>query len=221
MPAECRISDEMIDELLDGASTEEEIAGPGGLLAELTKRLVERAMEVELTDHVGYEQHQESPGGTGNTRNGSTPKTLITEHGPVQIDGPRDRDGSFAPQIVRKRQRRFQGFDDKILALYSHGLSTRDISAHLEEIYGVSVGRDLISRVTDGVMDDVRDWAKRPLEDVYPIVFLDCMSSRSARAAACNAARCTSPSASPWRASVTCSACGSRRPKVRNSGCRC
>ena len=165
----------MIDELLAGASTEQEIAGPGGLLAELTKRLVERAMEVELTDHVGYEPHQEPPGGAANTRNGTTPKTLITEHGKVQIDAARDRDGSFEPQIVRKRQRRFEGFDDKILALYSRGLSTRDISAHLEEIYGVSVGRDLISRVTDGVMDDVRDWAKRPLEDIYPIVFLDCM----------------------------------------------
>ena len=175
MPSDRRISNEMIDELLAGASTEQEIAGPGGLLAELTKRLVERAMEVELTDHVGYEPHQEPPGGAGNTRNGTTPKTLITEHGKVQIDAARDRDGSFQPQIVKKRQRRFEGFDDKILALYSRGLSTRDISAHLEEIYGVSVGRDLISRVTDGVMDDVRDWAKRPLEDIYPIVFLDCM----------------------------------------------
>jgi putative transposase len=175
MPPDRRISNEMIDELLAGASTEDEIAGPGGLLAELTKRLVERAMEVELTDHVGYELHQEPPGGAGNTRNGATPKSLICEHGKVGIDAPRDRDGSFAPQIVRKRQRRFQGFDDKILALYSRGLSTRDISAHLEEIYGVNVGRDLISRVTDGVMDDVRDWAKRPLEDIYPIVFLDCM----------------------------------------------
>jgi putative transposase len=170
-----RISDEVIDELLAGASTEEEIAGPGGLLAELTKRLVERAMEVELTDHVGYEPHCEPPGGAENTRNGTTPKTLITEHGKVQIDAPRDRDGSFDPKIVRKRQRRFVGFDEKILALYSRGLSVRDIQAHLHEIYGVEVGRDLISRVTDAVMDDVREWAKRPLEDVYPVVFLDCM----------------------------------------------
>jgi putative transposase len=175
MPSERRISDELIDELLAGASTEEEIAGPGGLLADLTKRLVERAMEVELTDHVGYEPHQEPPGGAANQRNGSTPKKLITEHGEVQIDAPRDRDGSFRPKIVQKRQRRFVGFDDKILALYSRGLSTRDISAHLAEIYGVQVSRDLISRVTDAVMDDVRDWCKRPLEDIYPIVFLDCM----------------------------------------------
>jgi putative transposase len=170
-----RIPDEVIDELLAGAQTEQELAGPGGLLAQLTRRLVQRAMEVELTDHVGYEPHQEPAGGTQNTRNGTTPKTLITEHGRVDIDAPRDRDGSFSPKIVKKRQRRFVGFDDKILALYSRGMSTRDISAHLQEIYGVDVGRDLISRVTDGVMDDVREWSKRPLEDVYPIVFLDCM----------------------------------------------
>lgn len=170
-----RISDEVIDELLAGASTEEEIAGPGGLLADLTKRLLERAMEVELTDHLGYETHREPPGGAENQRNGSTPKTLMTEHGPVALDTPRDRNGSFEPKIVRKRQRRFVGFDEKILALYSRGLSTRDISAHLQEIYGVKVSRELISKVTDAVMDDVREWAKRPLEDIYPIVFLDCM----------------------------------------------
>src|SRR6476619_2575301 len=162
MPSDRRISDEVIDELLAGASSEEEIAGPGGLLAQLTKRLVERAMEVELTDHVGYEPHAEPPGGTGNTRNGSTPKTLTTEHGQVQLDAPRDRNGSFQPQIVRKRQRRFVGFDEKILALYSRGLSTRDIEAHLEEIYDVKVGRGLMSRVTDAVMEDARAWQKRP-----------------------------------------------------------
>jgi putative transposase len=175
MPSDKRISNELLDELLAGASTEQEIAGPGGVLAQLTKRLVERAMEVELTEHVGYEPHCEPPGGAANQRNGTSPKTLITEHGQVGIDAPRDRDGSFEPKIVGKRQRRFVGFDDKILALYSRGLSTRDIEAHLQEIYGVKVGRDLVSRVTDAVMDDVRDWAKRPLEDIYPIVFLDCM----------------------------------------------
>src|SRR4051794_762749 len=175
MPSDRRISDEVIDGLLAGARTEEEIVGPGGLLAQLTKRLVERAMEVELTDHLGYEPHAQPPGGTGNTRNGSTPKTLITDHGPVAIDTPRDRDGSFEPKIVRKRQRRFEGFDEKILGLYSRGLSTRDIEAHLAEIYGVKVGRDLISKVTDAVMEDVRAWAQRPLEDVYPVIFLDAL----------------------------------------------
>lgn len=170
-----QISDEVIDQLLAGASSEQEIAGPGGLLAQLTRRLVERAMEVELTDHVGYEPHAEPPGGTGNTRNGTTSKRLVTEHGEVQIDAPRDRNGTFEPKIVKKRQRRFEGFDDKILALYSRGLSTRDISAHLAEIYGVQVGRDLISKVTDAVIDDARAWASRPLEDVYPIIFLDAL----------------------------------------------
>jgi putative transposase len=170
-----KLPDELVDELLAGARTEDEVVGPGGLLSQLTKRLVERAMEVELTDHLGYEPHQEPPGGAGNTRNGSTPKRLITEHGEVGIDTPRDRAGTFEPRIVRKRQRRFEGFDDKILALYSRGLSTRDIEAHLQEIYGVRVGRDLVSRVTDAVMDDARAWQTRALEDVYPVVFLDAL----------------------------------------------
>ena len=113
------LPDGVIDELLAGASTEEEIAGQGGLLGQLTKRLVERAMEVELTDHLGYETHAEPPGGSGNTGNGSTPKRLITESGEVAVNTPRDRDGSFEPKIVKKRQRRFEGFDDKILALYA------------------------------------------------------------------------------------------------------
>src|SRR5690349_11816875 len=141
LPDEMRekLPDELVDELLAGAKTEEEIVGPGGLLSQLTKRLVERAMEVELTDYLGYEHHQEPPGGVGNTRNGSTAKTLTTEHGPVEIRTPRDRQGSFEPRIVPKRQRRFEGLDDKILALYARGLSTRDIEAHLAELYGVSV----------------------------------------------------------------------------------
>ena len=170
-----RLSDEVIDELLAGARTEEEIVGPGGVLAQLTRRLVERALHAELTEHLGYEPHQEPPGGVGNTRNGSTAKTLATEQGPVEIETPRDRNATFQPQIVRKGQRRFEGFDDKILALYARGLSTRDIEAHLAEIYGVKVGRDLISRVTDAVMEDVREWQQRPLDDVYPVVFLDAL----------------------------------------------
>jgi putative transposase len=170
-----RLPDELIDELLSSAQTEEEIVGPGGLLAGLTKRLVERAMEVELTDHLGYEHGDPPPGGAGNTRNGSTPKTLTTEHGPVRVETLRDRNGSFELRIVRKRQHRFEGFDEKIIAPYSRGLSTRDIQAYLGELYGVEVGRDLISRVTDAVMEDARAWASRPLDDIYPIVFLDCL----------------------------------------------
>jgi putative transposase len=170
-----RWPDSVIDELLAEARTEEELVGRGGVLAQLTKRLVERAMQAELTEHLGYEPHQEPLGGSGTTRNGSTPKTLATDHGPVEISTPRDRNASFEPQIVRKGQRRFHGFDDKILALYSRGLSRRGVEAHLREIYGVDVGRDLISRVSDEVMDDVREWQQRPLDDVYPVLYLDAL----------------------------------------------
>jgi len=169
------LPNEVVDELLAGAKTEGEIFGPGGVFSLLTKRLVERAMEVELTDHLGYEPHREPPGGAANTRNGSTPKTLLTDHGPVEINTPRDRDGSFEPKIVRKRQRRFEGFDEKILALYARGMSTRDITAHLAELYGVEVSPDLISQVTDAVMEDAKAWQQRPLDDVYPVLFLDAL----------------------------------------------
>jgi putative transposase len=169
------LPDELIDELLAGARSAEEITGPDGLLQRLTKRLVERAMAAELTEHLGYEHGEAPPGGAGNARNGTTPKTIHTGHGSVRIEQPRDRAGSFAPRIVRKHQRRFDGFDDKIIAMYGRGMSVRDIQAHLAEIYGVEVGHDLISRVTDAVLDDVREWQQRPLEDVYPILFLDAL----------------------------------------------
>ena len=169
------LSDEVIDELLAGARTEEEIAGPGGLLAAADQAAGGAGDGGRADRPSRLRAAQEPPGGAGNTRNGTTPKTLITEHGPVAIDAPRDRDGSFEPQIVRKRQRRFEGFDDKILALYSAGSRRATSRRTCEEIYGVKVGRDLISRVTDAVMDDVRAWAERPLEDVYPIVFLDAL----------------------------------------------
>jgi putative transposase len=177
LPAELRerLGDELIDQLLVGATTQEEIVGPGGVLAQLTKRLVERAMDAELTDHLGYERGGAPPGGAGNARNGSTPKTLRTDHGPVRVETPRDRQGSFKPRILPKRTTRFAGFDDKIIALYARGMSVRDIQAYLGELYGVEVGRDLISRVTDAVLEDVRAWQQRPLEDVYPVVFLDCL----------------------------------------------
>jgi putative transposase len=169
------LPDELIDELLAGARTPEEITGPDGLLQRLTKRLVERAMAAELTEHLGYEHGQAPPGGIGNARNGMTPKTIHTGYGSVRIEQPRDRTGSFEPQIVAKHQRRFEGFDDKIIAMYGRGMSVRDIQAHLAELYGVEVGHDLISRVTDAVLDDVREWQARPLEDVYPILFLDAL----------------------------------------------
>ena len=169
------LSDELIDELLAGAKTPAEITGPDGLLARLTKRLIERAMEAELSDHLGYERGQAPPGGVGNARNGITEKTVHTEHGSVRIEQPRDRAGSFQPQIVPKHKRRFAGVDERIIAMYARGMSVRDIQAHLAELYGVEVGHDLISRVTDAVLEDVKAWQARPLEDVYPILFLDCL----------------------------------------------
>jgi putative transposase len=169
------LPDELIDELLAGARTPEEITGPEGLLQRLTRRLVERAMAAELSEHLGYEHGQAPPGGAGNARNGFTEKTIDSEHGSVRIEQPRDRQGSFEPRIGPKHQRRFYGFDERIIAMYGRGMSVRDIQAHLRELYGVEVGHDLISRVTDAVLDDVREWQARPLEDVYPILFLDAL----------------------------------------------
>jgi putative transposase len=170
-----QLADELIDELLAGARTEAEVVGPGGLLTDLTRRLVERALGAELTEHLGYPPGQAPPGGGGNARNGATPKTLQTEQGPVPITTPRDRRGTFEPQIVKKRQTRFEGFDEKIVAMYARGMTTRDIEAHLREIYGAGVGRDTISRVTAAVLQDAQAWQTRPLESVYPILFLDCL----------------------------------------------
>jgi putative transposase len=162
------------------------------------------------------------PGGTGNTRNGSTPKTLATERGPVRVKTPRDPGGSFEPQIVVKGQRRFHGFDDKILALYSRGMSTRDIEAHLAEIYGVKVGRELITRVTDAVVEDVRAWQQPPLEDVCPVVFLDCLVLKIREGGTVQRRACyLALGVSVEGTSATCSGCGFRRPRAQSSGWRC
>jgi len=170
-----RLTDGLIDELLAGARGEQQVLGSDGLLGDLTRRLVERAMAAELTDHLGYEPHAEPPGGAGNARNGSTPKTLLTDHGPVRIKTPRDRAGTFEPQIVPKGQRRLDGLDDKILALYAGGMTTRDIETYITGLYGPGVGRDTVSRITAAVLDDVKTWQTRPLEAVYPIVYLDAL----------------------------------------------
>ena len=170
------IPDELLDQLLAGQPlTAEGITGPDGLLKQLTKRLVERVMGAELAGHLGYEEGEAPPAEQPNRRNGSSSKTLITEQGAVSIAIPRDRAGSFEPQIVPKHQRRFDGFDDKIIALYAGGMTTRQIEAQLRDLYGVEVGRDLISRVTDAVLDDVAQWQSRPLERLYPILWMDAL----------------------------------------------
>lgn len=170
-----QLTDGLIDELLAGRRGEQEILGSGGLLGDLTRRLVERAMEAELTEHLGYEHGQAPPGGAGNARNGAPPKTLLTDHGPVRIAAARDRAGTFEPQIVKKNQRRLAGLDEKIVALYAGGMTTRDIETYIADLYGPGVGRDTVSRVTAAVLEDAKAWQTRPLEAVYPIVYLDAL----------------------------------------------
>jgi putative transposase len=171
--------DTLIDELLEDISDPKDILGKNGLLKQLTKRLVERTLEAELTDHLGYEPHEHKGHGTGNNRNGKGNKTVQSETGAIEIDVPRDRNATFEPKLIKKRQRRLEGFDDKVLALYSRGLSTRDIQGQVEELYGVEVSPTLISNVTNAVMDDVRAWQTRPLSCVYPILYFDALFVKS------------------------------------------
>jgi len=172
-------TDDLLDALLKDCESPEDILGEHGLLKGLTKRLVERALAAELTNHLGYVPHARNHGKSGNTRNGTTAKTVETDQGPVELAVPRDRAGTFEPAVVKKRQRRLEGFDDKVLALYAHGLTTREIQGHLEELYGTDVSPTLISTITDAVLDDVRVWQSRPLEQVYPILYFDCLFVKS------------------------------------------
>ena len=172
---ELEISDQVLDALLAGARTAEQIAGPEGVLAALTRRLLNRALEAELSAHLGYEAGRAPAGGSGNSRNGKPVKTVITDQGPLRICSPRDRKGTFEPQIVRKRQTRWVGFDEKVISLYARGLTVREIQGHLQEIYGTDVSPDLISKITDAVLADAKAWQNRPLERLYPIVYLDAL----------------------------------------------
>jgi putative transposase len=183
------LPDDALQDALKGLEPDE-ITGPGGLLSQLAGRVVETALGAELTEHLGYPPGQAPPGGAGNHRNGHTPKTVQTELGPVAVKTPRDRKGSFEPRLVGKRQTRLAGLDEKILALYSGGMTVRDIERHLQDLYGVQIGRDTISRVTDAVLEDVAAWRTRPLDAVYPIVYFDCLmvkirEDRSVRSRAC------------------------------------
>lgn len=166
---------EVLDDLLKDCKRPEQMFGSDGLLQQLTKALIERLLGAELTHHLGYEKHSSEGTNSGNSRNGSSPKTIKGKRGQVRIEVLRDRAASFEPQLIKKGQTRFDGFDERVLSLYARGLSVREIQAHLEEIYGVEVSPDLISTVTDAVLDEVRVWQARPLDELYPILYLDAL----------------------------------------------
>lgn len=167
------IRDEILEEILKEYKNPEDLIGKDGILKELTKRLIEKAMESELTHHLGYDKYSSAGKKSGNSRNGKSSKTIKGDFGEIPIEVPRDRNGVFNPQIIPKHQTRFSGFDDKIISMYARGMTTRDIQDHLQEIYGVEVSADLISTVTDAVINDVKDWQNRPLDEVYPVLYLD------------------------------------------------
>ncbi|GIH97937.1 IS256 family transposase [Planobispora siamensis] len=165
---------ELVAKLVDQARAEGmELVGENGLLGRLTKLVLESALEGEITDHLGYDKHQRGGGETTNSRNGARSKTVITDVGPVEITVPRDRDGSFEPKIVRKRQRRLSGVDEMVISLAAKGLTTGEISAHLAEVYGAEVSKQTISTITDKVLDGMAEWQNRPLDPVYPVIFID------------------------------------------------
>ena len=169
------ITPELLDQLLANYEKPEDLTGENGLFKQLKKGLIERALGAELTEHLGYEKGDPAGRGSGNSRNGTSSKTILTEDGEIEITVPRDRAGSFEPQLIAKGQTRFDGFDDKILSLYARGMTVREIQGHLAELYGAEVSPDLISRVTDAVLEEVREWQSRPLDAVYPIVFFDAL----------------------------------------------
>lgn len=166
---------ELVDELLKLIREPKDLFGPEGLFHRLKGAVMERMLEEELTEHLGFEKNASGARGSGNSRNGYSTKTVQTESGPVEVRVPRDRLGTFEPKLVSKHQRRLEGFDEKVLALYAKGMSVRDIQGHLRDLYGTDVAPDLISRVTDGVVDEMQQWQERPLEALYPIVYLDAL----------------------------------------------
>lgn len=167
--------DQVIDALLEDGVDSNDLFGQDGLLKQLTKKMTERMLEAEMTDHLGYEKHASEGHNNGNSRNGTSTKILKGDKGNISIDIPRDRDGGFEPKLIRKYQTRWPDFDEKIISMYGRGMTTRDIQGHIEDMYGVEISPDLISQITDSVMDEVRAWQSRPVDAVYPIVFLDAL----------------------------------------------
>jgi putative transposase len=167
----------LAEQLVERARAEGvDLVGPGGLLAGLTKQVLETSLEVELDEHLGYAKHERRPEGSGNSRNGARSKTVLTDVGPIDVKVPRDRDASFDPKIVKKRQRRLDGVDAMVISLVAKGLTTGEVQAHLAEVYGSQVSRETISKITDRILDELTGWANRPLERVYPVLFIDAIT---------------------------------------------
>ena len=169
------LPNDLTDELLAGYQKPEDLIGENGLLKQLTKALVERALQAEMAEHLGHDKHSTITNTAGNARNGKSNKTLKGEFGELPIEIPRDRDGNFEPQLIPKHQARWAGFDDKIISLYARGMTVREIQQHLFEMYGTEISPTLISNVTDAVVEDVKLWQSRPLDSIYPVVYLDCI----------------------------------------------
>lgn len=170
-----KIDDAVLDELLRGCERPEDLMADGGLMKELRKALMQRMLGAELTEHLGYEHGEAAPPVQTNRRNGVSRKTLKSEDGAFEIEVPRDREGSLTPRLIGKGQTRIDRLDEKIIAMYARGMSVRDIRSHLEELYGLEVSPDLISRVTDAVLDEVKEWRSRALDAVYPVVIFDAL----------------------------------------------
>lgn len=169
------LNQSLLEQLLKSVEKPEDLLGPNGLLHQLKGALMQRMLEAEMTEHLGYEANDPKGRGSGNTRNGHSLKTVTTDTGSIEVRVPRDRKGLFEPKLIPKHHRRLDGFDDKVLAMYARGMSVRDIEGHLRELYGIDVSPDLISRVTDSVMDEVRDWQSRQIDAVYPILYIDAL----------------------------------------------
>ena len=212
---ELNVPQELLDQLVKGPMTQADLES---MFRSLKKAVIERAMGAEMSDHLGYRQRESKPEGQFNQRNGTTGKTVITDDGPVRIEVPRDQDGSFEPQIIGKHERRFTGFDQKIIAMYARGMTIREIQGYLAEMYGTEVSPEFISKVTDEVTAEITAWQSRPLEPMYPVVFFDALRVKIRDDA-------TRPSTSPWvscpTVRETCWGPGSSRPKEPNSGSRC
>lgn len=173
------IREELLDELIKDYKNPEDLLGKNGLLGQLKKRLLEKAMQGEMNDHLGYSKSENTRKPGNNRRNGYSKKTVLSSSDKLEIAVPRDRESEFEPLIIPKHQRRFDGFDQQIIAMYARGMSTRDIQSNLEEIYGVEVSHSLISTVTEEIIADFKQWQSRPLEAIYPIVFFDCLVVKS------------------------------------------